>query len=62
MRKKNRSYSFLDTGKFIKNLLAFMGQRYGCEYTPCESKEDAKELNIQMVYCFPESNARIRPE
>lgn len=35
---------------------AKLGQRYGFEYVPCEPEKDSEGLNIQMVYCIPESN------
>lgn len=41
---------------------AKMGQRYGFEYLPSKPEKDSEGLNIQMVYCIPESNARIRTE
>ncbi len=41
---------------------AKMGQRYGFECVPCEPEKDSEGLNIQMVFCIPELNTRIRPE
>jgi predicted RNase H-like nuclease len=41
---------------------AKMGQRYGFQYVPCEPEKDSEGLSIQMVFCIPELNARIRSE
>jgi len=39
-----------------------IGQRYGFQYVPCEPEKDSEGLSIQMAFCVPELNARIRPE
>jgi predicted RNase H-like nuclease len=41
---------------------AKMGQKYGFQYVPGESEKDSEGLNIQMVFCIPDINSRIRPE
>jgi len=39
---------------------AKMGMECGFEYLPWEPEKDSEGLNIQMAFCIPDSNARVR--
>ncbi|RXA21691.1 DUF429 domain-containing protein [Methanosarcina sp. MSH10X1] len=59
-RKEVSKDDILDA--LVAALTAQLGQKYGFEYVPCDPEEDPEGLNIQMVFCTPESNVRVRSE